>query len=262
LTLGANIKILQYTNVETFIMVRNATPIATSVLEWLYLGRELPNLRSSGALGITLVGAVGYMIADSHFEIRGYSWAVVWLIIFIFDQVYIKHVVNTVEMTTWSRVYYTNTIAALPCVAYALVFEGAPFNLVTGFSSRGPVGPCMLVVSAVLGTAMSYFSFFARKMLSATSFTVVGNLCKVISIIVNVVIWDKHASTVGLGALTACIVGSASYRQAPLRDPEPNKVAPSCESATAEELEPTLVGRQEDGENVESTEGHKEGTSV
>jgi len=201
-------------------MVRNATPIATSVLEWVFLGRELPGLRSSAALVITLLGAIAYMVADSHFEVRGYSWAVVWLVIFIFDQVYIKHVVNTVEMTTWSRVYYTNAIAAMPCVVHAIVFENAPFNLVTGFSSPGPVGPCMLIVSAVLGTAMSYFSFFARKVLSATAFTVVGNTCKVVSIIANVFIWDKHASTAGLAALTACIVGSASYRQAPLRDPK------------------------------------------
>jgi len=174
--------------------VLSALDLAPAVLEWVFLGRELPGLRSSAALVITLLGAIAYMVADSHFEVRGYSWAVVWLVIFIFDQVYIKHVVNTVEMTTWSRVYYTNAIAAMPCVVHAIVFENAPFNLVTGFSSPGPVGPCMLIVSAVLGTAMSYFSFFARKVLIATAFTVVGNTCKVVSIIANVFIWDKHAS--------------------------------------------------------------------
>lgn len=41
-TLFANIKVLVYSNVETFITFRSSTPLVLSVFDWLFLGRELP----------------------------------------------------------------------------------------------------------------------------------------------------------------------------------------------------------------------------
>ena len=58
-----------------------------------------------------------------------------------------------------------------------------------------------LGVSCVLGVAMSYFAFLARSSVSATCFTVIGNVCKVVTVLINVFIWDKHASPTGLAFL-------------------------------------------------------------
>lgn len=41
-TLFANIKVLVYSNVETFITFRSSTPLVLSVFDYLFLGRELP----------------------------------------------------------------------------------------------------------------------------------------------------------------------------------------------------------------------------
>ena len=49
-------------------------------------------------------------------------------------------------------------------------------------------------VTVVLGTAMSYYAWLARSLVSATLFTILGNVCKVLSIVINVMIWDKHAT--------------------------------------------------------------------
>jgi len=62
MTLFANIKILQYANVETFIMIRTSTPIATSLLDYVFLGRELPGLRSVGALLLAFIGSLAYVL--------------------------------------------------------------------------------------------------------------------------------------------------------------------------------------------------------
>ena len=35
---------------------------------------------------------------------------------------------------------------------------------------------------------------------------------------VNVLIWDKHASITGIGALCVCLLGGSLYQQAPLRE--------------------------------------------
>ena len=54
-------------------------------------------------------------------------------------------------------------------------------------------------------------------MISATSFSLVGNICKIITILVNILIWDKHAGTEGVGALLLCLAASAMYQQPPMR---------------------------------------------
>ena len=55
------------------------------------------------------------------------------------------------------------------------------------------------------GVLMSYSQFLLRGLISATSFTVVGTMCKIGTVIINCMIWDKHASMEGLIALFVCI---------------------------------------------------------
>ena len=48
----ANIKTLQYANVETFVVFRASTPLTISICDWLCLGRELPGMRSAVCLAV------------------------------------------------------------------------------------------------------------------------------------------------------------------------------------------------------------------
>lgn len=257
-TLWANMQVLKYANVETFIMVRSATPLATAVLDWVFLSRELPSLRALGSLLLSLAGAVGFMLADSTFVIKAYSWGACWLLIFLFDQIYIKHVVTVVEMTTWTRSYYTNAIASGPVLVYALVVEGAPMNFITGFTGSPVIGSGMLIISCALGTAMSLFAFKVRAILSATSLTVAGNACKILSVAINVLLWDKHASQLGISFLGLCLMGSVTYTQSPLRAETVTASAEESEPAltapTLVDPEPQIVGVEQDLEDTDQAE--------
>jgi solute carrier family 35 protein len=55
------------------------------------------------------------------------------------------------------------------------------------------------------------------RQVSATSFTVVGIVCKLATVVVNLLIWDKHATPAGLAALGVCLFAGSIYQQAPLR---------------------------------------------
>ena len=57
-----------------------------------------------------------------------------------------------------------------------------------------PGGIAALLASCLGGLGMSYFSFALRAVISATSFSVIGNVCKVLTILVNLLMWDNHAS--------------------------------------------------------------------
>lgn len=179
----ANIKTLQFANVETFVVFRASTPLVIGIAEWWFMGRELPNARSAAAMLTLCAGAVFYVLTDASFKVDpdvslGYAWVVVWYVIFSFDQLYIKHAVDTVKMrSNWGRVYYTNLWASI--LLFWLTLATEPQTLTAMQWTFKPVAA--LSLSCAAGVAMSYFAFLCRAAVSATSFTVIGNVCKVLA---------------------------------------------------------------------------------
>ena len=131
---------------------------------------------------------------------------------------YIKHAVDSVPVeSNWGRVFYTNLWACLISGGITLATEPQvlPWTEGQNWSILTPVSLAALGVSCVLGVAMSYFAFLARSSVSATCFTVIGNVCKVVTVLINVFIWDKHASPTGLAFLFGSLVCAYFYKQAP-----------------------------------------------
>lgn len=45
----------------------------------------------------------------------------------------------------------------------------------------------------------------------------IGVLNKLLTVVLNIVLWDKHSSPLGTAFLLLCLAGGAFYEQAPLR---------------------------------------------
>jgi GDP-mannose transporter len=211
-TIFTNIKSLEYANVETFMIFRFSTPLCISIADYIFLGRHLPSARSWLCLVMLLLGAMGYALTDAAYVVRGYMFCGLWYFIFCMDQIYLKHVTSTVKMeSNWGRVLYSNLLASLPLFFMALGEQEAIQNASTE-------ALMVVMVTVVLGTAMSYYAWLARSLVSATLFTILGNVCKVVSIGINVSLWDKHASPFGIACLMFCLCAAYFYKQAPLRD--------------------------------------------
>ena len=209
-----NMKTLQYANVETFIVFRSSTPLLVAFLDFGFLGRTLPSARSWASLLFILIGAAMYMSSDSQFELRSYAWACAWYAVFCFDQIYIKHVCNTVEMTNWGRVLYTNSMSMPLCLLVSLAFrEDVTVSELEWNASQ----TFFLLLSCATGVAMSYSAFLLRSSVSATSFTVVGIMCKIATVVINLMIWDNHASANGLISLFVCLAAGTFYQQVSTR---------------------------------------------
>ena len=76
-----------------------------------------------------------------------------------------------------------------------------------------PVAFFAVALSCVFGFLISFFGFAARKAISATAFTVTGVVNKFLTVVINVVIWDKHATPFGLVCLLVTICGGVGYQQ-------------------------------------------------
>lgn len=214
LTIFTNMYSLRYANVETFMVFRFSTPLALSVADYIFLGRELPEFRSWMSLFALLAGGIGYTLTDSFFDIRGYAFCCLWYCIFVMDQVYLKHVVDNVKMeSNWGRVYYSNLLPC-PLLTSMSLFSNEHVALEDDVSFNAA---CVVLVSVVLGAAMSYFAWATRALVTATTFTVLGNVCKILTMVLNQTLWSNHADPVGVCFLAFSFAGAYFYKPAPPR---------------------------------------------
>jgi GDP-mannose transporter len=216
--LYCNVKALQYVPVDTIICFRASIPLVVSIIEFFFLGRELPTLRSWISLTGVLVGAVAYTYNDIFFSPRGYVWVGLWYTLCVVDSVIMKHVADTVPMTTWSRTYYNNAMA-VPLIL-PISFLSGESEVIFGSNWLTVPGLWALGAGCAVGLAMNFFSWKLREAVSATTVTVIGNICKFITILANILIWDQHSDAKGTAALVLCLSLGALYQQAPKRKPK------------------------------------------
>lgn len=215
-TLFANAKVLQYSNVETFITFRSSTPLVLCVCDYLFLGRELPSVRSLACLICLIASSCGYVLVDHAFDVRAYSWLAVWYVAFTAYEVVVKHLCDTVNADNWTRVVYTNAMAAT-LLAIAIPFTGNEHALLSSVPWKSAATSTSLLASCLIGIGVSHSAYVMRSACSATMSAVVGIVCKVITVLINMVIWDKHASSTELIFLSLGLLAGACYEQAPLR---------------------------------------------
>mmetsp|Transcript_7794 Transcript_7794/g.22817 ORF Transcript_7794/g.22817 Transcript_7794/m.22817 type:complete len:449 (-) Transcript_7794:143-1489(-) len=242
-TIYCNMKALQYSNIETIIVFRSCVPLVVSQLDYLFLGRQLPSPASTGALLVLVAGAAGYVLSDAAFKLNGwnaYSWATAYFFIISVEMAYGKHIVgpHLKFKSLWGPTIYTNALAVLPMLAVGARHCGRPVPpplSVRGSQAGGCVGLLsseasradsavwsgstllLLAVSCIIGTAISFFGWYCRSLVTATCYTVLGVANKMLTVLANLLLWDKHASPVGIACLLVCLAGATAYKQAPPR---------------------------------------------
>ena len=216
-----NMKVLSMANVETVIVFRSCTPLAVAFFDTIFYNRQLPGLRSCMSLLLITAGAVTYIMTDREFHTNGasaYTWVMIWWCVLVFQLTYGKFLVTGIKLVSlWTPVLYTNTFSILPALLVCTIAgELSPARL----DAVEVDGTALfwLLLSCAIGIGISWAGFWCQSLVSATTYTVVGVMNKMLTVTVNVLIWDKHASNYGIGALGICLLGGSLYQQAPLRE--------------------------------------------
>ena len=213
-----NMKALAVSNVETIIVFRSCCPLAVSFLEYQFLGRELPSGRSLFALLMILFGAFSYVATDKEFSMNGYSaytWSFAYFVVICFQMTYGKYLVSEVKMEMWTRVLYNQVLGIPPTLLLGLVMNDDCKMDSVDWSTMAQV---TVLLSCVMGVGISYAGFNCQSLVSGTSYALIGLMNKMITVLVNLLIWDNHASALGLASLSFCIAGGFIYKQPPLRE--------------------------------------------
>lgn len=217
----ANMQALQQSNVETVIVFRACSPIAVSVVEYFFMDRAWPSIRSSISLGLVAFGALMYCMSDSQFALNGfaaYSWVITYFFLITFEMTYGKKLTSSVKMdSVWGPVLYCNLLAAFPM--FMLGYVNGDYENVTEMLAELPAnGVMILLFSCVTGTLIGYTGWLCRGMVSAATYTLVGVVNKFLTVLLNVMLWDKHSTPAGLVAVCICLLAGTFYQQAPRRD--------------------------------------------
>ncbi|KAL7588987.1 hypothetical protein Lser_V15G41355 [Lactuca serriola] len=227
LSLFTNSELLLHANVDTFIVFRSAVPIFVAIGETLYLHQPWPSLKTWLSLATIFAGSVVYVITDYQFTLMAYTWALAYLISMSIDFVYIKHVVMTIGLNTWGLVLYNN-LEALLLFPLELLIMGELKKIrheikeETDWYSFEVILPVGL--SCLFGLAISFFGFSCRRAISATGFTVLGIVNKLLTVVINLMIWDKHSSFIGTIGLLICMFGGVMYQQSASKNPNSKHV--------------------------------------
>ncbi|KAL1813868.1 hypothetical protein DCAR_0626253 [Daucus carota subsp. sativus] len=250
LSLFTNSELLLHANVDTFIVFRSAVPIFVAIGETLYLHQPWPSMKTWFSLATIFGGSVLYVLTDYQFTLMAYSWALAYLISMSIDFVYIKHVVMTIGLNTWGLVLYNN-LEALLLFPLELLVMGELKKIKHEITDESdwysfqvvlPVG-----LSCLFGLAISFFGFSCRKAISATGFTVLGIVNKLLTVVINLVIWDKHSTFVGTIGLLICMSGGVMYQQFSSTKP---KAAKDVEVQESKEEQQKLLEMQSSSENT------------
>lgn len=217
-----NLRALSGSNVETLICFRTCVPLVVCVLDVVFMDRELPSLRSATALLVLVAGVWCYVATDHAFMIDGfmaYAWASVYACILAIESVVAKHLVggHLGFKSMWGPTLYSNSLAALPMFMWGIAMQ--EHEAVASLPATSYMNVAMAWgLSCILGLGISFTGWRVKELLTATSDSVFGIVNKMATVLVNQLIWEKHASPVGVASLVVCLVGAAFYTPAPLRN--------------------------------------------
>ncbi|XP_074561256.1 GDP-mannose transporter GONST3-like [Curcuma longa] len=241
LSLFTNSELLLHANVDTFIVFRSVVPMFVAVGETVFLKQPWPSSKTWLSLATIFAGSVVYVLTDYQFTVTAYTWAMAYLVSMSIDFVYIKHVVMTIGLNTWGLVLYNN-LEALMLFPLELLIMGELKKITHDISdeykwySFSVILPVAL--SCLFGLAISFFGFSCRRAISATGFTVLGIVNKLLTVVINLVIWDKHSTLIGTTGLLICMFGGVLYQQSTTR---PQKPVAGTETQNKEEEQQELL---------------------
>ncbi|URE36150.1 Triose-phosphate Transporter family [Musa troglodytarum] len=244
LSLFTNSELLLHANVDTFIVFRSAVPMFVAVGETVFLNQPWPSPKTWTSLATIFGGSIVYVLTDYQFTVTAYAWAVAYLVSMSIDFVYIKHVVMTIGLNTWGLVLYNN-LEALMLFPLELLVMGELKKMKHDISDESNWYSFSVVLpvalSCLFGLAISFFGFSCRRAISATGFTVLGIVNKLLTVVINLVIWDKHSTLIGTIGLLICMFGGVMYQQSTSK---PKKAETETKAQSRDEEQQHLLEMQ------------------
>jgi len=225
-----SLQCLRETSVESVVMVKSLSPIGVCalerVLEWVGWGekntikegnKRLNEIGRRRVLGLIMVGLGGGMYGWKGGMGR---WCLGYWGCLGVEMVVGRRIVKGIPFQTPSGpVQYTNLLALLPSIFFSL--SSGELSTLLSLSSSHPsllsfllsfpwTFYLYLILSLLMGSSIGYTSWWTRSQVSATSYTLIGILSKMGSIVGSSLVWGGRSGE-ELGGLGLSLGGGVVY---------------------------------------------------
>jgi hypothetical protein len=172
---------LKHLTVETVVVFRTLSTFGVALGDKYFFGKQFSQ-PALVAMFVTVSGGIVYAISDAHFSVVGYFWGFVYFLATIYNGLYIKLIfTQSVDMSNWEKTYYNN-VMALPVTLVLILFTESVSGVVSSMLEMSFAGWLVIMLSGVMGTAISVAGTNTRDLLTATSFNIAGNVNKFLSV--------------------------------------------------------------------------------
>lgn len=244
-TIFSNIKFLESSSVNAFIVLRSCTPLVVLVVDCCTRDRGAFTCKNTVCLAGVAACSCAYALASAA---RGAPpaaetgasapafWGVVWTVAFVVDTVYIKHVVHAHPCSSFERTVYQNGFASVILCAAWVAATHEPLREAAGVLDRLDADSGTAVcLSCAIGAVLSFSAMALRSELAPTEFALLGVICKMGSVFLNEFV-DPERSYVRLCATIGAVVCASRYAPPALKcdagaaTGEPREIQGGCDS--------------------------------
>eukprot|EP00285_Hemiselmis_virescens_P005529 CAMPEP_0173402470 /NCGR_PEP_ID=MMETSP1356-20130122/54022_1 /TAXON_ID=77927 ORGANISM="Hemiselmis virescens, Strain PCC157" /NCGR_SAMPLE_ID=MMETSP1356 /ASSEMBLY_ACC=CAM_ASM_000847 /LENGTH=262 /DNA_ID=CAMNT_0014362809 /DNA_START=29 /DNA_END=814 /DNA_ORIENTATION=- len=179
-----NMNAVSRVTVETMMMFRSVTVVAVALGDTLLLGSKQGAREISACILISLGGII-YAWNDLHFDLVGYTWGLLYSVSMIVNSIYVKSAFEKQKhISVWEKTFLNNALGTPIVIAIALWREDMA-EVVS--QSRGLTvwGAAAVLASCFMGLGISMSGVACRSVLSATSFDVLGNCTKYLTLAIS-----------------------------------------------------------------------------
>lgn len=216
LTIGANLNALYHLGVDRVILLRVCAMIPIAFGDWLFNNRALPSA-ASWVCFATLGMAASFVFGTDHsgLTFTGFVWGILYLVLITTDQVALKRFTQAVPMQNVDRTHWMNAFGALASFTLAQIYSEPVFTVSDLSGQYLPhVGYVAIGISCFLAAGISFSAWGLRDRSSALTFSLIGLICKIGSMVLNFLMLD-HLSVVSLIIISLGIASTWFYEQAP-----------------------------------------------
>ena len=215
LMMATSMLALQYVTVGTFVVVRNLGPVVTLGVETaLHRPDNLRcDLRTTGSLLCIVFGVALYEAKDVKLSLVGLTYLFANLLFACTERLVQRHLlaVKTVDVSKPALMILNNGIGALLAAAVLQSFSPYEWHHISHALRHRAGSGLALGLSCVVGCAISYSGLWLQRLVTATSFMVIGSTTKLVVILFGIVAFADANGMLSIIGAGFSIAGSYGY---------------------------------------------------
>ena len=206
---------LDHVTVGTFMVVRNLGPVVTLVIETAVHkpdSLEL-NWKTGSACGTIALGVLIYEIREISFSFIGFLLLLANLALGVTERIVQRHLlaVSRVDVSQPALMVLNNGLGAIYVLMIVVIMSPHEFHaLYHAIKFKHHMASAVLA-SCVLGCGISYAGLWLQKLVTATTFMVVGSFTKAIVILYGILLLDDSQDSLSILGAFLSIAGSYAY---------------------------------------------------